>query len=297
MTLPFKLTNYVARALDLPGLFLGTFGDTTIEYMHSTHAISSWGARQNQCLMLKTNHGVYGVEILAGGNVLPLVKLPEADPLYDLLKKYRRFPDAEDYNESRLFSTLLFPGGVVAHEIINARNAPHPSPELDAQLEGMLMDIELKLGKPRNRLSEQTSLSSLSGSKGSFIECYRHLAAFGQSGLFGQPAAPHDTEYLLTVTLNNRLYSFVKTGQFFRGLREQIDTSNMLDLTEPDVIWRDLIEQATVTGTQPHNARLGHIQLWLPQEQAGGYFKMPDNDADVTELWHVLNALVAQFPE
>ena len=304
---PLKLANYIARVLDLPGLFVGTYRDTRIEYIHLTNATSQWGAKQNQCLVLKTHEGLYGMEIFAGGDISPFVRLPDKDPLFDLLKKYRDFPDGDGGKQSRLLSRILFPGGLITHDIKSPRNAGDPSAQLAAEYEGMLMTIEQQVRKRRNHLSKKTSLKALPGNDTSnYIYRYRSLNDFGQSSLFGQPDAPHDTEYMLQLRFYGRTersdYLFVKTPRFFRGMVHDLsgyrrDKDVILDLIEPDVDWIQLIQASYSVRSRTRNAVEISVLLSTQHHDFVTLFMPADEQYAVPELWHVLKMLIAQFPE
>ncbi|MGB1285252.1 MAG: hypothetical protein ACPG7F_01865 [Aggregatilineales bacterium] len=309
--LPMTLANHIAQALDLPGLFLGTYGDTTIEYMHLTHSISAWGTTQNQCFILKSNHGLYGMEIFAGGNISSLVKLPDGDPVFDLLKKYKHFPDGEvdEKSKSRLFATFMFPGGVVNHIIQSPTQAGYPSADLYAGYQGMLMNIELQMERNRGILTPPIELSDLPGdATAGFVHRYRILTFFEQSGLFEQAEAPHDTEYLLIVSHREtkKTYICVKTKTYLRVLcqihRTPLNDNWIIDLNIVKIDWKYVLPEVTREHHRIRTLKPGivHINFLDKDTNYRCQLSAPadyDHKEVSLQLWHILQDFFAQFPE
>ena len=303
-----RFTNHIAHSMGLPGLFLGTFGKVSIEYIHLTTRIIGHNGLKPQCIVVKTNQALYGMTIDIKGLISPLVRLSTPDRIFALLKKYRKFPDVIEPGDA-LESKLIFSGGHVSHTIHHPTGSAEPSPALAAAYEQLLNEITLKSADPQNTLSAATHYQDLPDNEvGQFIEHrYMILQQFGLSGLFGQPEAPHDTEYILQISHNYRYYTFVKTAHTCYGkyvdwkqrLINADDGTIIDDVTIAEVDWQALIEvispfPGVALGDQ---IKLMSVSLRLADSYQHALFEPDENSEDIPEIWHLLKPLIAQFPE
>ena len=311
LEIPLTLANYIADYLDLPGLFLGKWGDKRIEYIHLSQNTGP------ECLVLKMNGIIYAMLLSAGG-IRTLRKLPGDDAIFNLLKTYQQFPSTETTGGmiKTLRATLLFPGGIVQHKINAPSLSGPPSTDLDAAHDNLIKYL-LSTMQSQHFLR----IKGLHSGDGSFLKRYQLLSRFGQSGLFGQPSAPHDTEYLLIVDFHplqttqlQSKFLFLKTKRDFRGLTArtthatysmghvstscQSEDEILLELTDPDVNWRMLIEDAHQHPQASEIKMACSVHLLLIDKELACTFTVPtDEQYTVPALWHVLKTLIAQFPE
>ena len=310
--LSMVIARHVAKVLKLPGLFLGAWHDTTIEYIHLSHTTNAPGF-QRQCVVLKCNDDLYGMFIFVSSRVSSIVKLPDANPVFTLLKKHRTFMGDEtvQFNNYNLNATLMFSGGMIRHYIRNPHMAePHVVALRDAHF-AIFTQIESQIEQNQQVLSPPANFKGqLPVEAGSFLRRYHRLRYVGQSGLFGQADAPHDTEYILDLRVygreNSNDYCFVKTRHFFRGLidccwehkRSDTNKKQILDLKAPEVDWYSLMDAAQNYVFRGHMIALEiSMNISTVDNDRHLLLELSDDKRDAPEIWHVLKTLIAQFPE
>ena len=306
-----QVANRIAAYLDIPNLFIGTHQDTRIDYLHvsyyQTRYVSSVLA---QCIVIKSSRGLIGTLLDTKGTLFPIVQLPDEadDPLYDLLKRYKQFPDGVPAPRVTGLAVLFhFEQGMLQYYIYDPRFAADPSKQLfeayvrlERQIRSQFQNAEAILPEPAqlppsNPIIDDSRFNS-------FARRCKIMAIFGQSGLFDELDTPHDTEYLLECEVLAYTFIFIKTRQFFRGIRYGRDgeyrpgVDPMLDMEAPD---EDLIALFT---EQPLPVPVSRKTIFVRNclsVKDGDLFAdltvIPEEDSPA--LWHVLKTLIEQFPE
>ena len=312
---PVKLANHIAKSCGLPGMFLGTYGETRIQYIYLCHTTDQI-PEPVLCCVIQSNQGRRGFTMTDAGEVSALVNLPDEDSFFDVLKTYRDFPDEFDaWWSSRatgLNVSLLFPGGVIEHELHNAVDAGEPSFALYQAYTKMAAMLNTHLKDPAAMVAPGFNYRQLPGvdfknDMDSFIERYGYLSIFGQSGLFGQLDAPHDTEFLLEINQSRGIHVFIKTRRYFRGvyIRGDYDPLHypVFELEAPDVDWDTLIQSAEDTSV-PHGKIQpfrSYVDVHYSSKDADSYVRFnslkPVEHPAFAELWQAVQALIAQFPD
>ena len=317
------LANHIASICNLPGLFLGTYRDVTIEYIHYSHHLCK-GRKIDRAIyiVIKSNRWrralrIDNVELEWREEISPLIELPGDDFMFDLFKRYRTFP-SEQPAERRVFrlsTAFLFQGGTQQHLIWQPDTAPEPSRALNQAFIRLRKEINAQIDNPSAYLSATENYDNLANQdikklRTFFMRRYAILARFGQSGLFGQSEAPHDTEYILTILDNvNRCgFYFVKTSTFFRGIRQNYGETYrsgkdmILDCEVLDVDWVAMIDAVSQLRRLPRRDKLRgdlFVEFGLPETDT--LTIMYENDIatyeDVACLWQAVQALIVQFPE
>ena len=326
--LPMKIANYIARACDLPGLFLGTFDETHIEYIYTIQEFQEWGIESGEaCILVKSNHWLRGM-IIEERRFSALVNLDGDDPVFELLKRHKKFPygNLRDNDDGKsLHVNLLFKNGSASTLISSLTTAPVPSSDLLLAYQQMLTKIKTQAHNPTSIIAPGKKFTATRfiypdmpaedrSVQGYFDQRFRYLMHFGQSGLFGYPDAPHDTAYLLLLVISNtgtaQHYAFVKTKRFFRGLhyKEKKYTRQkihhpvlLLDVEEPNIDWEAFIQKAAhYTHYARGSRRTVDISLFRRDGDFTATFTLPDHNTPNVpdpEIWEVLKVLIAQFPE
>ena len=293
--LPLTLANYIADYLDLPGLFFGTYEGIHVEYMHLTH-IYRYGL-QHQCIVIKAHGTIYGMIAYNGDEgISEIIELPAYDPIFELLKKHRDFPSGTYSSNGVLYSRFIFPGGMTRHTLVDPAGTGYPSIELDIEHHILIKHLTEKT-------HEYIHIPGLKDDESSFIRRHWLLVHCGQSSLFGQPEAPHDTVYLLTLDIyqgrNRSSCLFLKTRHDFQGIFSLYDSDKemMLPLHEPDVDWRSLIKDAAKMSPMSNVVLRCRVILSFARDEQAVTFVLNHYQQDTPKLWYVLKTLIAQFPE
>ena len=293
-----KLEMHIALACGLPGLFLGTYGDTTIEYMHVSSQMGGWRRAGPLCVVIKSNHWLRGIMLSGDMQVSALVSL-NADPVFELLKRHRYFPARNGVSDARhLMVNFLFKGGYRHHFVDAPAQAKAPTPQLYDACLSMIDMIKTASDNAAAIVSSAQKYDDLPGNSteqrfGGFATRHFRMTKFGQSGLFEQPDAPHDTEYMLQVDNHEQTIYLVimKTRRFFRvsGYKK------LLDFDAPDVDWKALLQAAHQPKLRRGDKNVLTVILSTKEDDLTAHFKIPQAGEDAPALWHILNDYIMQL--
>lgn len=255
--LPLPLADHIARVCNLPGLFVGIYGDTTIEYIWVGQIEYAFdfedGITPSPCIVIKSNKWLRAtIGIAFNDRTSAIVEIENWDNnVQMLLDQHADFPDIVTVFDGYSLNLAYFSQkvsrsyhlsnpdsqGAESKKLDEAyrRTVAHIATEIDAGefIEGSSYDYLQVLAQERSLINNIQSQNSEPKKyfKGfldpiDFVSLLQYVHPLGLSGLFGQDSAPHDLEYLVLVHEGNghrhvsdKPYPmlFVKTHRWLRA--------------------------------------------------------------------------------
>jgi hypothetical protein len=294
MFFPVGLADYIAKACDLPSLYIGEYKGLEINYIWCMSRQPALEFADYSTIVASSNKWIRGLNYgIRQRDISHLVDLSDSeDGVVKLFRLHQNFREAANVFDGYSLQGAFF-----------ARNRYMPfyisNPDLSKAPESMHLEKafeEIRTvihEKSRQNINVVSQAFQLRESESIFPYSLGYACLFGLSGLFEMVDAPHDLEYILEVVIDRNSFIFAKTQRWFRGIKLYMRQakSPILDLTPSAINWDEMLT------TSQGIALRSYLRLFQKAGIKVAEIKDPTKSEENSPLWNALRPLIEQLDQ
>jgi hypothetical protein len=294
MQFPIELAHYIAKACELPSLFVGKYNNLEIIYIWAISIEDAWHSPEKTTILISSNNWLRGLNYYwfddESSHLVDLGK--NEDYVFPHFKHRNYFESAQVLDGYILSLALLEKNEYTTFSILNP--AGQASLELEASFERIHDIIDQKSNHKLDVIVPPLAISKYEGDYLRFIEFTK---IFGLSPSFETSSELLGFEYILHVTLNSEPeFVFVKTASDFLGTRFRgwHKGEVIIRFPENSTDWKQLMNEPQIEGESGFGT-IVKVVLYLKGETIGTSLKKPTKREEISSLWTALYPLMKRL--